>query len=356
MMEGISHEAADLAGHLGLGHLICIFDDNKITIDGATDLTTNVDMAARFRAYGWDVVELGDIGDDLDALEAALNAAKTTDQPSFLMLRTHIARPSPKWEDDHNAHGNPFSAEDVTATKEVMGIPDEPFWAPDDLVSAYREPRRRAGVAAARAGWSEPTSPEWVAAQNATGLDGWDADLPSYELGESLATRKAIQKALDATDAEAARPDGRLRRPEGEQRGRSRRIAPVLGERPRRPLSPLRHPRARHGRDRRRDGAARRRPAGDGHVLRVRRLHAPVDPPRRTLRRQGLLRVHPRLGRRRRGRPDAPAGRATRQPAGDPEPARGPPRRRQRDDPGLGRHRPPRRSLGADPQPPEHHR
>jgi transketolase len=199
MMEGISHEAADLAGHLGLGHLICIFDDNKITIDGGTELTTNVDMAARFRAYGWDVVELGDVGDDLDALETALNAAKTTDQPSFLMLRTHVARPSPKWEDDHNAHGNPFSAEDVTATKEVMGIPDEPFWAPADLVSAYRS-HCADRAAAARSGWTEPTSPEWVAAQNATGLVGWDADLPSYELGESLATRKAIQKVLDATE------------------------------------------------------------------------------------------------------------------------------------------------------------
>ncbi len=198
MMEGISHEAADLAGHLGLGHLVCIFDDNRITIDGDTDLTTSVDMASRFRAYGWDVVELGDVADDLDALDAALNAAKATPKPSFLVLRTHVARPSPKWEDDHNAHGNPFSAEDVAATKEVMGIPDEPFWAPDDLVAAYRGhvAERASAVRAIR--W-EPTSPEWIAAQNATGLKGWDADLPSYELGESLATRKAIQTALDAT-------------------------------------------------------------------------------------------------------------------------------------------------------------
>jgi transketolase len=199
MMEGISHEAADLAGHLGLGHLVCIFDDNKITIDGETDLTTSVDMAARFRAYGWDVVELDDIADDLDAIEAALNAAKSTPQPSFLMLRTHVAHPSPQWEDDHNAHGNPFSADDVAATKAVMGIPNEPFWAPDDLVAAYRG-HVAEQASAARAGWSEPTSAEWIAAQHATGLDGWDTDLPSYELGESLATRKAIQAAIDATD------------------------------------------------------------------------------------------------------------------------------------------------------------
>ncbi len=198
LMEGISHEAADMAGHLGLGHLICIFDDNKITIDGDTDLTTSVDMAARFRSYGWDVVDLGDIANDLDGIQAAIDAAKQTDKPSFLMLRTHVGHPSPKWEDDHSAHGNPFTAEDVTATKQVMGIPDEPFWAPDDVVAAYRAAVAER-AAAATSEWTAPDSPEWVAAQTGTGLDGWDTDLPSYDQGESLATRKAIQKALDAT-------------------------------------------------------------------------------------------------------------------------------------------------------------
>ena len=200
MMEGISHEAADIAGHLGLGHLICIFDDNKITIDGETNLTTSVDMGARFEAYGWDVVELDGVADDLDAIESALEAAKQTDKPSFLMLRTHVAHPSPKWEDDHSAHGNPFSAEDVSATKEVMGIPDEPFWAPEDLVSAYRlHAADRATTA--RSGRTAPSGDDWDAAMASTGLDGWDSDLPTYDQGESVATRKAIQKALDATYA-----------------------------------------------------------------------------------------------------------------------------------------------------------
>lgn len=203
MMEGISHEAADLAGHLGLDHLICIFDDNKITIDGGTDLSTDVDMGARFEAYGWDVVDLGELGDDLDAIEAALVAAKQTDKPSFLMLRTKVATPSPKWEGDHRAHGNPFTADDVTATKAVMGIPDEPFWAPDDLVEAYRTSVGERG-AAARTAWTEAsasaaTTPEWEAAWNHTGLAGWNSDLPSYDQDASVATRKAIQKALDAT-------------------------------------------------------------------------------------------------------------------------------------------------------------
>ncbi len=201
MMEGISHEAADLAGHLGLGHLVCIFDDNKITIDGDTDLTTSVDMAARMRAYGWDVQELGDISNDLDALEAALNAAKETAQPSFLMLRTHIGFPSPDFTDDHGAHGNPFKAEHVTSTKAAMGIPDEPFWAPEDLVASYRT-HVAERAAAARSGRTIPSGADWDAAMASTGLDGWDSDLPTYERGDSVATRKAIQRALDSTFAD----------------------------------------------------------------------------------------------------------------------------------------------------------
>ena len=204
LMEGISHEAASLAGHLRLGRLICVFDDNLITIDGSTSLSTSDDTAARFRAYGWDVVQLGEIADDLDGLEAALETAKQqTDKPSLLILRSHIGKPSPDHTDTAAAHGNPFSADDVTRTKEIMGIPDEPFWAPDDLVAAYRGHVGRRG-AAERDAWSDQSasitdSPEWRAAWSGAGTDGWDADLPAYEPGESVATRKAVQKALDAT-------------------------------------------------------------------------------------------------------------------------------------------------------------
>jgi transketolase len=204
LMEGISHEAASLAGHLGLGRLICVFDDNLITIDGSTSLSTGDDVAKRFEAYGWDVIELGEMADDLDGLEAALLAAKEqTAKPSLLVLRSHIGQPSPDHVDTHAAHGNPFSADDVARTKAVMGIPDEPFWAPADLVAAYRTHVADRG-AAARDEWSRRSAAvtdtaDWRAAWAGTGLDGWDADLPTYELGESLATRKAIQKALDAT-------------------------------------------------------------------------------------------------------------------------------------------------------------
>jgi transketolase len=203
LMEGVSHEAASLAGHLGLGRLTCVFDDNKITIDGPTSLSTSDDVPARFRAYRWDVVELDDAGDDLDALERALNDAKDTDQPTLIVLRTHIGYPSPDHVDTSAAHGNPFSADDVTRTKQAMGIPDEPFWAPDDLVGAYRSHIAERGRAA-RERWAAASStvtstPEWQAAWASTGVAGWNDGLPSYDAGENPATRKAIEKALGAT-------------------------------------------------------------------------------------------------------------------------------------------------------------
>jgi transketolase len=202
-MEGVSHEAASLAGHLGLGRLVCVFDDNHITIDGSTSLTNSDDVARRFEAYGWDVTHLGEIADDVDALEAALLAAKAVeDRPSLLILRSHIGHPSPDHTDDHEAHGLAFDAQDVSRTKAVMGIPDEPFWAPPELVHAYRTQVGQAG-AAARAAWTERAAevvrdPDWTAAWAGGGTEGWDADLPVFEQGTTKATRQAIQATLDA--------------------------------------------------------------------------------------------------------------------------------------------------------------
>lgn len=203
MMEGVSHEAASLAGHLGLGKLICVYDDNHVTIDGVTELAFSDDTHERFQAYGWDVVDLGETADDCDALEAALLEAKDTDKPSLLILRSHIGYPSPDHTDDPHAHGLAFDADDVSRTKAVMGIPDEPFWAPPALVAEYREHTAARGQAAGAA-WDVVAAgvvddPEFIAARDGTGVAGWDADLPTYDQGESVATRKAIQAALDAT-------------------------------------------------------------------------------------------------------------------------------------------------------------
>ena len=203
LMEGVSHEAASLAGHLGLDRLVCVFDDNRITIDGVTDLATSDDVPGRFRSYGWDVVELGEIGEDLDALEAALDKARTPNgKPRLLVLRTHIGFPSPDHTDSHAAHGLAFSAEDVTRTKKVMGIPDEPFYLPEDLLDAYRS--HTSGRAnEARASWATSSadarkSDDWAACFGESAVDV-SGVMPSWDLGAKVATRKAIQAALDAS-------------------------------------------------------------------------------------------------------------------------------------------------------------
>ncbi|MEQ1699668.1 MAG: transketolase, partial [Ilumatobacteraceae bacterium] len=204
-MEGVSHEAASLAGHQRLGNLICVYDDNHITIDGDTALTYSDDVAARFEAYGWHVEHLGEIADHCDALEDAILRAKAvTDRPSLLILRSHIAAPSPDQLDRHEAHGNPFTAEQVTRTKAVMGIPDEPFWAPADVVDAYRS-HAAANGAAARSEWQRRFDASgidatlWSTVWGATGLPGWEASLPVFDQGESIATRVAIEKAFNAS-------------------------------------------------------------------------------------------------------------------------------------------------------------
>lgn len=204
-MEGVSHEAASLAGHLKLGNLVCVYDDNHITIDGDTNLTYNDDVPMRFEAYGWHVEQLGEMANDMDGLEAAIRRAMAvTDRPSLLVLRSHIAYPSPDHTDDHEAHGNPFTPEQVARTKAVMGIPDEPFWAPPELVDAYRQMARDRGERA-RSAWearfdaSSLDMTEWNACWNATGIPGWTAALPTFDQGDMIATRQAIQKAFDAT-------------------------------------------------------------------------------------------------------------------------------------------------------------
>jgi len=210
LMEGVSHEAASLAGHLGLAGLTCVFDDNRITIDGSTGLTVSDDVPARFRAYGWHVIEAGEVGDDLDELERVLRGARAVeDRPTLVVLRTRIGVPSPDFTDRHEAHGNPFTAEHVTRTKAVMGIPDEPFWAPDEVVSAYRSHAARRGASQYQA-WNERFTlrsadadlmRRWDAAWSgaAPGLEGWDAVPVTFEAGTSPATRVAIQTALNAT-------------------------------------------------------------------------------------------------------------------------------------------------------------
>lgn len=201
LMEGLSHEAASLAGHLGLDHLICVFDDNKITIDGATNLTCSDDVPLRFRAYGWNVVELGDIAEDCDALEKALlDAKKHGGQPTLLVLPTKIGFPSPDFTDKHAAHGNPFVAEHISRTKAVIGIPDEAYWAPQNMVDEYRETVRKniAGVYGAWGSLAAEKHNEMASFSTVDVASKMKLVTPAFEDSESPATRVAIQKVLAA--------------------------------------------------------------------------------------------------------------------------------------------------------------
>jgi len=201
--EGLSHEAASLAGHLGLGKLVVVYDDNHISIDGPTELALSDDAPKRFEAYGWHVENVGEIGEDLDALEAAIRRAKDVDdRPSMIVLRSHIGYPSPKYTDTSHAHGNPFGDEEIAATKAVMGIPDEAFWVPEDVLEHMRAVGTRGREAreaweALHEGWTEDRA-ELDAALAGTGLPGWQDALPQWEPGENVATRNAGKKALNA--------------------------------------------------------------------------------------------------------------------------------------------------------------
>lgn len=138
LMEGVSYEAASLAGHNKLSKLIAIYDDNKVTIDGSTDLSFSEDVAGRFRSQGWNVIEAGAISEDLDALEATINQAKSqSEAPTLIILSTQIAFPSPAFAGKPAAHGAILDDEDIAATKEILGAPAEAFSVDDEVYEFY---------------------------------------------------------------------------------------------------------------------------------------------------------------------------------------------------------------------------
>jgi transketolase len=205
-MEGISHEAASLAGHFRLGHLVAVYDDNHITIDGVTELTYSDDVPARFRAYGWDVRELGEASEDVDILERALHdAVATEDRPSLLVLRSHIGYPSPQFQDTPKAHGEALGADEVARVKGILGLPaDQEFNVPEDVLEFYRAAARRG--AEARRMWhvqhdavaaaTPERAEEFDLCVSWRGVAGWQQKLPSWSAGEALATRVASQEVL----------------------------------------------------------------------------------------------------------------------------------------------------------------
>jgi len=204
LSEGVSHEAASLAGHLGLGHIVLCYDDNHITIDGPTEIALTDNAPERFRAYGWHVEELGEVGDDLDALEAGVRRAMAvTDKPSLVVVRTHIGTPAPDSHDTPGAHGYAIFDEEIAATKTAMGIPaDQSFYVDDEVLSMYRQAGGRGSSEReaweSRLGSFSGDRAALEACLNSEGVEGWVDVLPSWEPGQSIATRKASNATLQA--------------------------------------------------------------------------------------------------------------------------------------------------------------
>src|SRR5438105_589258 len=150
LMEGVASEAASLAGHLKLGKLICLYDDNRVTLSAGTDIAFSEDRAARFEAYGWHTSSVAD-GNDIAAIEAALQTAREeTSRPSLILVRTHIGFGSPNKHDSFEAHGSPLGADEVRLTKQQLGWPTEPaFLIPEAALAHMREALTRGARAEA---------------------------------------------------------------------------------------------------------------------------------------------------------------------------------------------------------------
>ncbi|MFN2322402.1 MAG: transketolase [Trueperaceae bacterium] len=207
LMEGVSSEASSLAGHLGLGKLIVLYDDNEISIDGPTSITFGEDVPARYAAYGWHVQSVAD-GNDAAAIEHALAQARAVgDRPSLIAVKTIIGYGSPKFAGTSKVHGSPLGAEEAAATKAALDIDWPAFTVPDDVRVHYREAAVDGAEAHAawRATWSayEASHPDLAAELARTihrGLpDGFDADVPTWAPdAKGIATRKASQQVLHA--------------------------------------------------------------------------------------------------------------------------------------------------------------
>ncbi|HNE77168.1 MAG TPA: transketolase [Solirubrobacterales bacterium] len=205
LMEGVSQEAASLAGHQQLHNLCWIYDSNRITIDGSTDLAFTEDVEARFVANGWNVHHVND-ANDLDEIGVALDSFEAEkEKPTFILIHSHIGYGSPNKVDTADVHGNPLGAEETKLTKEVYGWPvDAHFLVPDGVYDTWNNGVGKRG-AELSAAWKDrfDGAPEdtknLIDTMLSGGLpDGWDADIPAFEAGEQVATRSAAQKTLQA--------------------------------------------------------------------------------------------------------------------------------------------------------------
>ena len=207
LQEGVASEAASLAGHLRLGKLTVLYDDNHIQLDGPTSMAWSEDVLARFEAYGWHAQRVED-GNDVAAISAAIATANADERPSIVAVRTHIGFGSPHKQDTQKAHGSPLGEDEVRLAKEAYGWdPDAHFLVPDEALALFRAavPAGRTFVAEWDAAFdayaaAEPT----LATQFRRRVverrlpDGWDSTLPAYPPGGEVATRNAGQDAIQA--------------------------------------------------------------------------------------------------------------------------------------------------------------
>ncbi|MDM0077043.1 transketolase [Variovorax sp. J2P1-59] len=209
MMEGVSAEAASLAGHLKLANLCWIYDDNQISIEGSTSITSDEDVGARFEAYGWKVVRVAD-ANDLEALTQSLRDFNATlDRPTLIIVRSHIGYGAPNKQDTKEAHGEPLGAEEVRLAKKFFGFdPDAQFTVPDGVRSHFEAQFGQRGKSA-RDAWNEGYAayraqhPELAAEidrmQRHELPEGWDSELPAFPAdAKGMATRESSGKVLNA--------------------------------------------------------------------------------------------------------------------------------------------------------------
>ncbi len=208
LMEGVASEAASLAGHLKLGKLIYLYDDNKISLAGATNVTFTEDVGERFSAYDWHVQRVAD-GNDLDAIQAALeNARAETTRPSLIIVRTHIGFGSPHKQDTFEAHGSPLGADEVKLTKKALGFPEEPaFFIPGEALEHFREAVERGKQWEAE--WNArlqqyaaafpAEAREFDMVRRGDKPENWDADIPKFNAdAKGISTRVAGGQVLNA--------------------------------------------------------------------------------------------------------------------------------------------------------------
>ncbi|MDX2031815.1 MAG: transketolase [Blastocatellia bacterium] len=206
LMEGVASEAASLAGHLKLGRLIYLYDDNEISIDGSTNLAFTEDRARRFEAYGWHVQTVAD-GNDLDAIDAAIRVAQGDPRPSIIAVKSIIGFGSPNRQGTAKAHGEPLGAEELALTKKNLGWPyEEPFTVPEESLRHFREALDRG--AKLEAAWAAKfeayaaahpeAAAEWRQWASGELPAGWQTAMPVFPADKPMATREASGKVLNA--------------------------------------------------------------------------------------------------------------------------------------------------------------